>query len=86
MQELVIKEHDFTTPAQLHAYMKEQLHFPDYYGANLDALNDCLTDISAPLRIIIERDNSVQDAWFDKFCAVIGRAALENDALDLVCK
>lgn len=22
------------------------LHFPDWYGANLDALNDCLTDFS----------------------------------------
>ncbi len=26
-----------------HAYLKRRLHFPDYYGANLDALYDLLT-------------------------------------------
>lgn len=32
------------TPAQVHAAIAHQLHFPDYYGANLDALQDCLGD------------------------------------------
>ena len=27
---------------ELHAHLKERFAFPDYYGANLDALNDCL--------------------------------------------
>ena len=26
----------------LHAHLKEKLALPDYYGGNLDALNDCL--------------------------------------------
>lgn len=26
-----------------HAYLKSRLHFPDYYGNNLDALYDLLT-------------------------------------------
>lgn len=26
----------------LHAELKEKLRLPDYYGGNLDALNDCL--------------------------------------------
>lgn len=86
MQELIITEHDFKSAPDLHAFLKEQLAFPEYYGANLDALNDCLEDRVAPLRIIVERDDSIQDPWFDKLCAVIGRAALENDAIDLVCK
>ena len=29
-----------------HEYIAEQLDFPDYYGKNLDALFDCLTDMS----------------------------------------
>ncbi|MDE6761160.1 MAG: barstar family protein [Lachnospiraceae bacterium] len=29
---------------QLHKYLKEKLALPDYYGNNLDALYDCLTD------------------------------------------
>lgn len=30
---------------QAHAYLKEVFGFPAYYGKNLDALHDCLTDI-----------------------------------------
>lgn len=29
-----------------HKYLKEVFDFPDYYGANLDALHDCLTELS----------------------------------------
>lgn len=28
------------------AALGRELHFPDWYGANFDALNDCLTDFS----------------------------------------
>ena len=41
-------ELDFNVPhtrAQVHEYLKIKFDFPDYYGANLDALYDCLTDI-----------------------------------------
>lgn len=30
---------------KIHKALKKQLHFPDYYGENLDALNDCLSDL-----------------------------------------
>ena len=30
---------------QIHKILKESLKFPDYYGGNLDALFDCLTDM-----------------------------------------
>lgn len=29
----------------MHGQLKQKLNFPDYYGKNFDALNDCLTDI-----------------------------------------
>lgn len=32
-------------PKDLHRYLAAALDFPDYYGMNLDALYDCLTDI-----------------------------------------
>jgi hypothetical protein len=37
----------WTTPADLHRDIARALDFPDYYGHNLDALNDCLRDVVA---------------------------------------
>lgn len=32
--------------ADFHADFNVKLHFPHYYGSNLDALNDCLRDVA----------------------------------------
>jgi hypothetical protein len=34
------------TPADMHADIARALDFPGYYGANLDALEDCLRDVA----------------------------------------
>ncbi|PWU03525.1 MAG: barnase inhibitor [Bacteroidetes bacterium] len=42
----------------IHSDLKKQLEFPDYYGENLDALNDCLAEIeinNAGLVIVFRR-------------------------------
>jgi hypothetical protein len=31
----------------MHSDLAALLEFPDYYGRNLDALNDCLRDVAA---------------------------------------
>ena len=35
-------------PNDIHRDLKTKLNFPDYYGKNLDALNDCLSDLEIP--------------------------------------
>ncbi len=42
---LFIDGNKLTSPETAHPYLKEKLGFPDYYGCNLDALHECLTDI-----------------------------------------
>ena len=42
-----------------HEYIKEKLDLPEYYGENLDALFDCLTEISN--KTIIIKDSSLLD-------------------------
>ena len=37
----------------LHAELKEQLGLPDYYGDNLDALNDCLGERREETLVVI---------------------------------
>ena len=34
----------FETIKEFHLWLKEQCQFPDYYGCNLDALYDCLSE------------------------------------------
>ena len=38
----------------LHAHLKQRLELPDYYGANLDALNDCLGEMAERPLIVIQ--------------------------------
>lgn len=40
-------------PADLHERIADKLDFPAYYGRNLDALYDCLTDISEETHVVL---------------------------------
>ena len=50
-----------------HKYLKKVFDFPDYYGNNLDALYDCLTDIGAPTEIRLKNKNYVSWDIIDTF-------------------
>jgi|GEM_PF-2212563 len=49
-----------------HEYIKNQLEFPDYYGANLDALYDCLGDLYKKT-IIIKNSDLVEEKLLETF-------------------
>ena len=44
MREVVIDEGAYRSADQVHAHLKGALSLPEYYGANLSALADCLED------------------------------------------
>ena len=44
--EVMLDCRKLTDRTATHAYLKEQFGFPDYYGNNLDALYDCLMELS----------------------------------------
>lgn len=50
-----------------HDYLMKVLNFPDYYGKNLDALYDCLTEISCEVELINseEVDGDILDTFVD---------------------
>ena len=41
------------TREKAHDYLAKTLEFPDYYGKNLDALYDCLTEMSKTEMMIL---------------------------------
>ncbi|MGV7116035.1 barstar family protein [Paenibacillus kyungheensis] len=52
MKTVTINGEDFSTIAELHQTLQHKLELPEFYGANLDALWDCLTGmIELPLQI-----------------------------------
>ena len=44
----------FTSKSAAHEHIKEVLSFPDYYGKNLDALDDCLSEMPPDVGVIMQ--------------------------------
>lgn len=51
MRKIVLDFCGLKTRKEIHEYLADKMEFPEYYGRNLDALYDCLTDISEPTAI-----------------------------------
>lgn len=75
MEEITLLCTGLETRQQLHAALAEALRFPDWYGNNLDALYDCLTDLRN-IHLILENWQALPD-WKAAFQAVFQDA--END-------
>ncbi len=67
--------------SQLHRWLAGELGFPSWYGANLDALYDCLTDIREETRLVILHSERLEEelgAYRERFFQVLRRAEKEN--------
>lgn len=51
MKKVTIDTNQLQTMEQIHEYLAKELNFPPYYGKTLDALYDCLTDITEETEI-----------------------------------
>ena len=67
-----------------HLYLAEALDFPDYYGKNLDALFDCLTELGECI-IGLDGENILHEAdnYGIKVLKVLEEAAQVNSNLKL---
>ncbi len=71
--------------AQLHKLLKETLDFPDWYGENLDALVDCLTDERTPIMIEIDGYEALKQnlgSYADAFIKVLRFVQSQNRCFD----
>ena len=50
---IVLDASRMTSKEEAHAYLKEALSLPEYYGNNLDALHDCLEEMT-DVEIVVE--------------------------------
>lgn len=64
-----------------HEYLQEQLELPEYYGKNLDALHDVLTELEEAEIAFINCPE--EQTYFQKVLRVFRDAAGENPGLTL---
>ena len=83
MKQITLDGNILADAAQVHDYLKEHLQFPEYYGRNLDALYDCLTDLEN-IEITITAP-SEDGAIYQRIVRVFKAAANANDCITLVC-
>lgn len=72
---------------ELHDTLAQQLALPAYYGRNLDALFDCLTDVCDPCEIVVRNAEELfahLGIYADILQDVLRDAAAENPSLHLV--
>ena len=84
---VIIDGRKMTDKATLHTYLKEQCKFPEYYGNNLDALYDVLTDREDPLEIRLENVQELKEilcGYGEAFIETLQDAAAENKNLTIV--
>ena len=84
MEERTIDCTQIRTKEDLHRIFRDTLGFPEWYGNNLDALYDCLTEISGRVRLLDWDAAEIQlGSYGKKAKKVIAAAALRNTNLDL---
>lgn len=61
------------------------LELPEWWGRNLDALHDCLTELGRPVRLELCGWEAMEEAGFGRrLLRVLKDAAAENHFLELV--
>ena len=82
MKQIILDGNVLADAAKVHDYLMEMLDFPEYYGKNLDALHDCLTDLE-DVEIMItapEEDGAI----FQRILRVFKSAENENTSIKLI--
>ena len=85
MKTFILDGSDVMGREDLHNKLAEGLGFPEWYGGNLDALYDCLTELEeTTVRITGKRDMEITlGDYVNKVLRVLRDAAEENDRLHL---
>lgn len=71
----------------LHALLAEGLAFPAWYGANLDAMFDCLTELHEPAELRVLYPEALRKTlgnYADVWLRALREAAEENPRLTII--
>ena len=60
MKEYILDSKYMTSKQELHEHLQTLMKFPSYYGKNLDALYDVLTDIAEDTLVVLPKDTKTK--------------------------
>lgn len=86
MAEIVLDGLALETMEEVHALFARALELPDWYGRNLDALFDCLTDLDRDVTVRLLRREALEARLGRRGRALVSllrRAAEENPRVAL---
>lgn len=86
MRTIKLDLNKMTSLPALHNYLHQALELPEYYGMNLDALHDCLTELAVPTEILVPaqvKDEKYLGWYGEQLLAVLQDASEENEALQV---
>ena len=89
MKNIIIDGEKIEDMADIHSIFAGELSFPEWYGNNLDALYDCLTDISEEVTItLVNRDELFEklNVRYGRFLKALEYSAKENENLKIELK
>lgn len=87
MRRIVLDAEKMTSLPGLHKHLHRALDLPEYYGMNLDALYDCLTELGEETELVVPQKVTEEQylGWYgSQLLQVLQDAAEENDKLRLV--
>lgn len=65
--------------------LAQALALPEWWGRNLDALHDCLTDPGRPMKLVLHNREDLEASPFGlRLLRVLNDSAAENPNLELV--
>lgn len=86
MQTVYLTGRDYESMEEVHDFLAKELDFPQYYGRNLSALYDVLTDIGDDTRIVVDltdvEDDSMMDS-LERMAEVMADASVDNEYLEI---
>ena len=81
MRKLTLDCSQIGTKAGLHLQLTELLDLPEYYGNNLDALADCISEIHQDTCLVLEHPEALQESlgdYADRLFRLLEHCASEN--------
>ena len=81
--ELIIDGSALPEAAAVHDLFTRALDLPEWYGRNLDALYDVLSERGEPLRLLVRNREALAE-YAEDLLRTLAEAAAENPALELV--